>query len=426
MSQYKHSMDRLLNSSSSQSQSSESIQPTFSGGQVPFEAVFNEKKVFFNTKATISEVVSVFQAYAGEIRAGVCLIWIAMFVLFMDRVSVLENVHITLLGILAACLANSVPIGGGVVYVPALALLGAEMSLGVSFSVSTMTVGNGIFGFLVWVNKDPEMIIWGSFLFSVVPCSIGSIIGILMLPRWGDSSLRTFFSFFCVSLAILVLFGAYKGGVEKIDFTFNAGLGKKRDDVVLAPRPVGVVLPPSGSDSVIDRLAGEVNEDAEEESKSPVPFSTSSSSSSATTSSTSTSSSSFLAMTTTTPTSLPTFASQQSLSPQAFSDISEYQQLTFASVSFVAGLLLVPNIGIGPALTTYLMLALFGFGSKASIVTGIITGGWVSVVPFLIHYFVLADVPLQQWIMVIPGVFLGAQVYICICIVTKHMHPLSD
>jgi hypothetical protein len=39
-------------------------------------------------------------------------------------------------------------------------------------------------------------------------------------------------------------------------------------------------------------------------------------------------------------------------------------------------------------------------------------GGWVSVVPFMLHLFVLNDVPIVLWLMVLPGVYIGAQVYI--------------
>jgi uncharacterized membrane protein YfcA len=81
-----------------------------------------------------------------------------------------------------------------------------------------------------------------------------------------------------------------------------------------------------------------------------------------------------------------------------------------AVISFLAGLVLVPNVGMGPALTTFLALALVGYRPERAIVTGILAGGWASIVPFAIHLFYYNDVPYRLWIMVIPGIFFGAKV----------------
>lgn len=79
-------------------------------------------------------------------------------------------------------------------------------------------------------------------------------------------------------------------------------------------------------------------------------------------------------------------------------------------ISFLAGFILVPNIGIGPALTTYILLELYGYEAERAIVTGIITGGWVCILPFLIHWIEFGDIPWRMWIMVLPGVYIGAKV----------------
>lgn len=56
------------------------------------------------------------------------VIWVILFVLIIDRQSFYETWYLPILGILAAFLANSVPIGGGIIYIPALSLLGANIS----------------------------------------------------------------------------------------------------------------------------------------------------------------------------------------------------------------------------------------------------------------------------------------------------------
>ena len=260
-----------------------------------------------------------------------CLVplgWSFLFVLIMDRQLVYNTLYMPFLGIFAACLANTVPIGGGIVYVPALYMLGVDMKLGVSFTVATMSFGNGVFGFLNWLKKDPFIFIWESFVCTVLPSSIGSIIGILLIPPPSQESVRLLFGVFCIAVAIFVARTAYVGGFDH------------------TPPPTTSPSPPQSTLSA-----------------TPVSIST-----------------------------------------------TRQSWMILALVSFVAGGVLVPHIGIGPALTTYIGLHLMGYPTKAAAITGIVTGGWVSIVPFLIHMFILRDVPYAMWLMVIPGIFVGAKV----------------
>ena len=59
----------------------------------------------------------------------------------MTRESFFSLFYMPFLGLFAAVLANCVPIGGGIVYIPALSLLGTHVHLSVSFTVATMSVG---------------------------------------------------------------------------------------------------------------------------------------------------------------------------------------------------------------------------------------------------------------------------------------------
>ena len=93
---------------------------------------------------------------------------------------------------------------------------------------------------------------------------------------------------------------------------------------------------------------------------------------------------------------------------QSSSNVNKWIVISF--ISFLAGLILVPNIGVGPALTTYVLLELYGYEAEQAIVTGIITGGWVCILPFIIHWVDIGDVPWKMWIMVLPGVFIGSKV----------------
>lgn len=322
------------------------------------------------------------------INVFVPVTWCLLFVVLMDRDAFISYLYIPFIGIFAAVLCNSVPIGGGVVYVPALSLLGTNLHLGVSFSVATMSFGNGVFGFLRWLHKDPSLIIWESFIYTVLPSSTGSFIAILFFPPMELGTVRTVFASFCLFLAAIVLLAIYRGG--------------QMDRVLDTAAPVSFVS---------STLPQDVNEDNEYtvtvEEQSPLKDEESAAESSC----------GEVDYTAATPKGSPN--TSHSTTPPNFSNRGGQGETHFVSatnwgilalVSFLAGVLLVPNIGVGPALTTYLGLQLVGYAPKRAIVTGIIAGGWVSVVPFLLHLLWLNDVPLQLWIMVIPGVYYGAKV----------------
>ena len=269
------------------------------------------------------------------------IIWCLAIILIMDRKSLIEISYMPLLGIFAAFLANCVPLGGGIVYIPAFYLLGVQVKLGVAFTVATMTIGNGIFGLLRWLRKDSSLIIWESFQYSVLPSSLGTLVAEFFLPSPGAVFVRKMFALFCALLATFVFFAAYRGGLSKVITT---------DVPVL--------------------------QEIEETSGSPVNVNS----------------------------HVPTVVQS------AKASMPSESWLNLAVVSFLAGLVLVPHIGMGPALTTYLVLTVMGYPAEKAVVTGVITGGWASVVPFAIHLFHYDDVPYRLWVMVLPGVFFGAKV----------------
>jgi uncharacterized membrane protein YfcA len=241
--------------------------------------------------------------------------------------------YMPVLGVVAACLANCVPIGGGIVYVPALALLGSDMSLGVSFSVATMTVGNGIFGYLHWQRKDPSLLVWEAIPFTVLPSSLGTLASVFITPP-SEAVVKTSFALFCFLLAVFVFFCVHKGGMARVVHDYSWTRNSKSNNTC--------------------RRDGANIEDA------------------------------------------------------GMMILTWTEWLPLTAVSFFAGVLLVPNIAIGPSLTTFLGLVLLGFHEKAAMVTGIVVGGWASIVPFLLHASFYEDVPWDLWMMVLPGVALGA------------------
>lgn len=310
------------------------IKPQYAGGVVAFEVLLDEAPDESSDENNLpSAILDSLKKNSIIVENVLVVCWISLFVTLIDRNSFFTNLPVTLLGVFGACLANCVPIGGGVIYIPALSWLGLKIQLGVAFSISTMMVGNGIFGFLHWNKKNSDLIILESFLWTVLPSSVGSVFGILVLGTLKDERfLKLSFSLFCGLLSIFVMACSVVGGVEE----FMQLLVSSRQSIQKPTRNLQTVFP------------------------------------------------------------------HHSISIQA--------KLAIIFVSFFAGVYLVPNIAVGPALTTYVLLVLVGYGSKEAMVTGIVTGGWVCIVPFLIHLFILHDVPFQLWVMIIPGIYIGAKV----------------
>eukprot|EP01031_Cornospumella_fuschlensis_P036231 gene36231-43948_t len=305
------------------------------------------------------------------------VLWAFALVLYVDRDDFLSLLHMPFLGFFAAFLANSVPIGGGIVYIPALSLLGSQVTLGTIFTLSIMPIGNGIFGFLNWLRKDSSLIIWDSFAYTVLPSWIGSFIAMSMLPTPEVFYVKYAFGFFCFLLGSLVLLSIYRGGLKNvIGVSFNAV-------------PVAVMHTPtekelSKLEEHTDLLIDVDNVDTNTTIASDEESKTSSS-----------------------PSIEESYLAQRK--PAAFQpDVNAWSLVIL--VSLLGGVVLVPNIGIGPALITYLMLVYIGYPDQAAIVTGIVTGGWVCVLPLALHYVTNPSViPYKLVIMVLPGVYLGAK-----------------
>eukprot|EP01040_Poterioochromonas_malhamensis_P011163 gene11162-12162_t len=304
------------------------------------------------------------------------LVWCLLFVLIMDREKLFETWFMPFLGVFAAFLANSVPLGGGIVYIPALSLLGANITLGAAFTLSVMPIGNGFFGFIRWILKDPTVILWESFQYTVLPSWVGSLIAMFLLPKVDHYWIKMGFGWFCFLIGLLVLAGVYKNGIRNVFFSASSGYKTPHATEHTSK---------SGDESekalpTFDDLIHDEEDDGH--------FTDDSDSSAA------------------------GLLSRESHKKSAQSDSFAEALQKWAHViviSFLGGIVLVPNIAIGPALITYILLAMMGYRDQQALVTGIVTGGWVCVLPFLIHIFILKDVPWELWIMVLPGVFYGAK-----------------
>jgi uncharacterized membrane protein YfcA len=86
---------------------------------------------------------------------------------------------------------------------------------------------------------------------------------------------------------------------------------------------------------------------------------------------------------------------------------------TLVAVTIVGliGGLFVGYIGAGiDALLFFVLTSRFKVDSHQATVTSIVTMGLTAMVPFGVHLFVIGDVPVNLWLMVLPGILMGARI----------------
>ena len=77
---------------------------------------------------------------------------------------------------------------------------------------------------------------------------------------------------------------------------------------------------------------------------------------------------------------------------------------------FIDGWVLVANLGVGNSLTSFLVLVvLAGVDTQSALVTGIVTGGWTTMVALAIQVH-RGNLVLPLWLMGLPGTYGGASV----------------
>jgi uncharacterized membrane protein YfcA len=325
MAQYKASMERWVGQ---QEEEKEDPTPFLLPRGDPPPRTTNKHTTTLEEEESSSLLLAWFEQHAKVLMMPVLpLLWCLLCVTTLNREMVLSAYAMPLLGIASASLANSVPVGGGIVFLPILNLVAdIDLHLGVSFAVATMTFGNGVFGFLTWLQKDPKSIAWHVVPYAVLPAWIGATLG-TFYPFLTPFQCRQLFALFCLKVALIVARGIYIGKRNNSETAFSIA------------------------------VASDIHVDVERKND----------------------------------------------------DI--LQKLSASACSFLAGSILVSHIGIGNAITTFLVgCFVWRLNAKSAVVTAILCGGWTSLVPFLLHLFVLQDVPIALWVMGLPGVYLGARI----------------
>ena len=156
-------------------------------------------------------------AFWDRLMAVIFASLIISVVMVLTPTQMVELWYMPVVGVGAATLANAVPVGGGIVFFPFLVYFGVAGTFNaVAFGVSTQMLGNGTFGFLNWLKKDPSRIVWRAMPYTVFPSFIGSTFAIFG-PRVADEkAIKFMFGLFSLCVAGFVLYASANGGVHEV------------------------------------------------------------------------------------------------------------------------------------------------------------------------------------------------------------------
>jgi uncharacterized membrane protein YfcA len=88
---------------------------------------------------------------------------------------------------------------------------------------------------------------------------------------------------------------------------------------------------------------------------------------------------------------------------------SIWMLIAIAIVGTIGGFF-VGYIGVGiDALLFFVLTSRFKINAHKAIVTSIVTMGLTAIIPFCVHLFIIGDVPINLWLMVLPGILIGAR-----------------
>jgi len=119
--------------------------------------------------------------------------------------------YMPILGIIGAIIGVGTPVGGGVVYFPALTLLNVPANQAVAFNYGTAVANLGGLGLLTWARKRPETIkkYYWAFLWIILFGFVGSAMSTYLFPIEQEQTLRIMFLVFCFVVLLYVVYLLY-------------------------------------------------------------------------------------------------------------------------------------------------------------------------------------------------------------------------
>jgi len=158
------------------------------------------------------------------------VIWLILIFTLLDSDTRNGLWYIPILGIIGAIIGVGTPVGGGIVYFPALTVLKVPANEAVAFNYATAVANLAFLGLLTWLRKRPETIrkyLW-TLVWVIVFGWIGSSLSTYQFPIESEQTLRIMFLVFVFLVVVYVIYLLYKEFTDKTPSKF-----KKYGDIKL-------------------------------------------------------------------------------------------------------------------------------------------------------------------------------------------------
>jgi len=146
------------------------------------------------------------------IDVALFVLWLILIFTLLDNNTRNSLWYIPLLGIIGSIIGVGTPVGGGIVYFPALTVLNVPANEAVAFNYATAVANLGGLGLLTWARKRPESIqkYYWLLLWVILFGWVGSAMSTYLFPIEQEITLRAMFLVFVFLVLIYVGYLLYK------------------------------------------------------------------------------------------------------------------------------------------------------------------------------------------------------------------------
>jgi len=151
-------------------------------------------------------------AIGVAIDIALFVLWLILIFTLLDNNTRNSLWYIPILGIVGSIIGVGTPVGGGIVYFPALTVLNVPANEAVAFNYATAVANLGGLGLLTWVRKKPETIVkyFWILTWTIVFGFIGAAMSTYLFPIEQEQTLRIMFLVFVFLVLVYVIYLLYK------------------------------------------------------------------------------------------------------------------------------------------------------------------------------------------------------------------------
>jgi len=151
-------------------------------------------------------------AIGVAIDVALLVLWLILIFTLIDNDTRNSLWYIPILGIVGSIIGVGTPVGGGIVYFPALTVLNVPANEAVAFNYCTAVANLGGLGLLTWARKRPQSIVkyWWLLVWVILFGFIGAALSTYQFPIEQELTLRALFLVFVCLVLVYVIYLLFK------------------------------------------------------------------------------------------------------------------------------------------------------------------------------------------------------------------------